>query len=801
MSNINFLDEDALEKNGTAKQKLSAREFLIKYSIYLPLFALTTAISLFGAYLYLRYAVPIYEVSSKLLIKSEGNKNAGTTGDLEGMLLFQKSVNLDNEIEILRSQSMMERVVKSLGLQVSYFGKGNIRTIDIYDAPPFVFVPIAIKDSSLFFTLNIKMKNDQSFTFIELPNAKESYSFGEVIELQWGTFKLVLNKGGYFDPNVEYIVKCQPAEDVASTIIGDLKIKAVTPTSSILQISLTTPNYKKGKDILTRLVQEYEAINVEDKNKIVDNTIRFLSDRLAFISQGLDSVEKGLKNFRIQNQVLDIDLQSGQYLEQFQETSKELSAQEVRWNILLLLDDYMRNQEKKYELVPSNLIVEDVTLTSLLGEYNRLQLKRERDLRTMPPTNPIIIEEENQLENLRVSIVENINNIKKSFQLTLNQLRQKAGSFQSQIRSIPGKSLELLEISRQRGIKEKIFEFLLQKKEEAEISKASTISNSRLVDSAKGSTNPIKPNRSNIYRIALLLGILLPIFIIYLKEQLNDKVTTRKNITSVTQAPLVGEIGHSENAKMVIVHSKSRDVVAEQFRIVRTNLQFLLSKLEKPVIMITSSMSGEGKSFISANIASVFAIAGKKTVVLEFDLRKPKIANNLGIKKQIGITNYIVGHVRLDELAMPVEGINNLHVIPSGPIPPNPAELLLDERIEELFAYLKEKFDVIILDTAPVGLVSDAVVLSAYSNCTLYVIRQRYTLKKQINMVNDLYKQNKLPKMGLIVNDVDAGPEYGYYGYGSYGYGNYGYGLGGYYEDDKSRKGFYNKIKKVVGIK
>jgi capsular exopolysaccharide synthesis family protein len=339
----------------------------------------------------------------------------------------------------------------------------------------------------------------------------------------------------------------------------------------------------------------------------------------------------------------------------------------------------------------------------------------------------------------------------------------------------------------------------MQKREESEIAQASTIANSRIIDTALPVYNLVSPIVYKVYGIALIIGLILPILIIYLRDILNDKVTIRSDITMVTDAPLIGEVGHSSEEKVLLFPNNSRTIVAEQMRILRSNLRFVLGeKFEHPTILVTSSFSGEGKSFISTNLGATLAVSGKRTVILEFDLRKPKILAGLGLPKGHGLTNFLVGDAKLNELAQAVPLVDGLFVIPCGPVPPNPSEILLTPKIKELFVWLKEQFDVIVIDTAPVGLVSDAFTLSHFADATIYVVRQRYTFKRQLNFIDELYKLKRLPNMGLLVNDVVVEGTSGYYGYGGsrYGYG-YGYGYAaGYVDVEKNNNETFKKLRK-----
>jgi tyrosine-protein kinase Etk/Wzc len=443
-------------------------------------------------------------------------------------------------------------------------------------------------------------------------------------------------------------------------------------------------------------------------------------------------------------------------------------------------------------------------LAALVGEYNQLQLRRESELKTNSPQHPSIKILENQIERLRLSLVENLNNIYQSADRIAAKLRGEYNSARGYLKTVPQKQRTLNEIMRQQGIKEKLYLFLLQKREESAITRASAVGTSTPIDPAVSRNTPVSPNTTNIYRIAFVIGLIVPLAFIYIRDLLNDKLVTRTDLTKATNAPIMGEVAHHVSmTRKFVVGMQDRSILAEQFRILRTNLQFLLAHApsKNPVVLVTSSIAGEGKTFCSMNMAAVWAVAGKKTVILELDLRKPKISKALGLQRDIGITNYILGNTPKEELPQLNSEVPNLYIIGAGPIPPNPSEMIMDKKMDELFTYLRANFDVIIIDSAPVGLVSDSKILARFADATLYVVRQRYTVKKQIAFVDDLYTKEILPNMGLIVNDVKIGGANSYYGYGyGYGYGysynyNYSYSYG-----EKEKKGFIERVRNFVGL-
>ncbi|HEX7845161.1 MAG TPA: polysaccharide biosynthesis tyrosine autokinase, partial [Chitinophagaceae bacterium] len=520
------------------------------------------------------------------------------------------------------------------------------------------------------------------------------------------------------------------------------------------------------------------------------------NERVAKLGKELDSLIDARNNYAIRNNIIDVEGQSGAYLENITATDKLINEQQLQLNVADMVKDYLSDKQNEFSkvVVPSPLSLADATLGALVEGYNTLQMERRSLLdANVPAENPAVKEKNEQIEKVRLSILENLKNIRSSINLSVSRLKSQSSTSEGQLKNLPVVTKVFNEYTRQIETKLALYKLLQEEGERTAISRSANIANSKIIDRASASGTPVKPNRRTIQILAILLGLGIPALFIFIKEVLNDKISTRFDIEKITSAPILGEVGHSYADKTLIVNKTSRSMVAEQFRIIRSNLQYIVGKSEKNVLLVTSSFSGEGKSFVSTNVGAALALAGKKTVLLEFDIRKPKILSGLAMEKAPGISNFLVGKANIQDLVRPVPDQPNLFVIGCGPIPPNPSELLLDEKVDEMFKWLKENFDVVIIDTAPVGMVSDAMTLGKYADCTLYLVRQGHTFKKQIALIDELYRENKLPKVSIIINDVKIKPGYGYYGSGRYGYG-YGYGVGGYYEEEHPPKTFLEKV-------
>lgn len=776
-----------MEPTTIATKEFNLKEFIFKYLRYLPFIVVSAFIALIFAFIKIRYSTPIFKVKGSLFINKDSRDGSRKSESLEDMFLFSDNVNLKNELEILKSSGLVQRVVKNLGLQINYYNKGNVRSSNAYGSSPVLLEIVKLKDSSAGFEFEVELF-EKEFRFQDQP---ATFEYEKEFENRRGVFKIsrISERSlNIFSSNI-FIISYSPFNIATTSVASSISTLQTIDQATILDISMETDNINYGKDVINELMKEYGKRNVEDRRQISQATMRFIDERLDTIKYELGDVESGLLRFREKNNVIDLSEQAKLHFTNVSESNKQLFTQQVQLGIIDYLLDYVSNPSNANKFVPTDLGVQEPTLLPLISQYNTLQLQRNNLAATTGTSNTRLIEINAALAKLREQIEEILRNVRQAYKITINRLQTQINESQAGIKTVPAKAKNLLDIERQQKIKQDLYLFLLQKREEAAISAAATVSSSSPLEEATASSKPVSPNKKNIYLIALFLGILFPVGIIAVIEMLNDKVVNREEVTKQTQTPVIGEIGHAAE-ETLIVQRGSRTVVAEQFRIMRTNLQYVLNKIEKPVVLVTSSVSGEGKSFVATNYGAVMALTSKKTIALEFDIRKPRLLKGLDMQVSKGLSNYIIGNASLDEIIHPVPDFENFYVIGCGPVPPNPSELLLDKQVAILFVELKKRFDVIIIDTAPVGLVSDAFTLSAFADASLYIVRQGYTLRKQLLMIEDLYAQKRLPGMGLVVNDIKTQGRYkGYYGYGGGSYYGYGYGYGGeYFQQGKNKK-------------
>jgi len=757
---------------------MSVKDILKKYIAYWPVFILSSGIFIGGAILYLRKATPKYIASALILVKGE-KKSTSTQEDLiSTALVATKSSNMENELQLMRSSGLMERIVLENQFNISYFILGRVKATDIYLDAPFRLIVQKITDSSKGFSVIIKSINN---TGVKIEYGAKTNK--KISNLNWNTpytmdgFQFVLAPRGKAESGEgNYMAIWSPVKQTAGEIASKVTIDWLDKKTSIIKVDILIENLERGKNILDALVKEYDRSDLEEKTIASRNTIRFIDDRLDIISNELSGVEGSLENYQGRNQIINVESQSGQAFSNSNDVSKDIMDLNIQKGVVQQIQSYFNNPDNPGKLVPSSLGINDPTLGSLISKYNELELKKQMEKPRLSNNSIVLKDLDNQINDVKGSVLENLQNINKNLNLQQGSLQQKNNQYKQFLSSLPRKERVMQEIKRKQSITEGLYLYLLQKREEASISAGSAnVSVYKQIDRA-GGYGPVEPNSRNIMMVAALLGLLMPVGLIVLLDQLNDKVNTRSDITNKLAIPILGELVNIPRRKTKGILVMNRDLYGEQFRLIRTNLALSEKTNQSQVILITSSNIGEGKSMVSLNLAAVLAVPGKKVALLEFDLRKPGIIKNLGITNIKGLSDYLSGQtIDLSEIYQVSDEIPTLHIYPAGPIPMNPADLLLNENMGPLFEVLRRRYDYVIVDTAPVGLVTDAFILNKYTDQSIYVIRQRKTLKKQLDFLNDIYVNGRLNEMGLIINDVKTGGKHG----SGYGYGeNYNYVYG-----------------------
>jgi tyrosine-protein kinase Etk/Wzc len=765
------------QKSGGFHLKSLLYHYIGRYWYWYVLFP---ALGYAVAWAYLRYTVPEYEVTCSLLIKdSDKGSGLSETALLKELGAMQENNNVENEIQVLKSSTLMQQVVEELNLGVQYFAVGRVREEEMYRNSYVLVDSFRLHQRGA--QIAIQYVNDSSFTWKTAQNEGTSH-FGRWCSTPVGNFLLRRDSTQRVLDQGRLTLRIIPADKLARQLGGNLSVKPMSFYASVLELKLRDPMAQRAADVLNKLVEAYNRAALKDKNEVGENTIKFIDQRLLYLTEELSGVEGGVQRYKQQHLIgTTIESGMGLVLEEMSEFDNRIAALELQRSIQQSMDAFLRAMvEGKFQLAPANLHQSDVAFNQLLQRYNNSILAKEQLLQTAKPDNPAVKNLQAEIQSLHVNLLETIQKLEQQTRSALEQTRAQKATLTGKVRETPRMERELQEIMRQQSIKLNLYLFLLQKREETLLALASTTGNSRVVDPAFPNETPVKPQRRFVYVMALLMGCLVPAFLVLLRDLLNDTIESEADIKQICDVPILGGIAFSRTGKNIVVDAKSRSSVAEMFRLLRTNLQFVLPPGQQSGhrILITSSASGDGKTFVTANLGMALAISGKKTVLMELDLRKPKLSQYTGSSGQdSGITNYLLGHAKVQNIIRKTTLHDNLYLISSGILPPNPAELVLSPLLDQLLEQLQQEFDFILIDTPPVGLVADALLLNRFATASMYVVRQGATQKAMLKRLAEIQEQQKLTQLTAVLNSIkhDGSTQYGY---------GYGYGYG-YYDDEK----------------
>lgn len=799
----------------TEDEKIDIQQLLFKYIIHWPWFVGAVLVCLIGAWIYLRMATPVYNISATVLIKDD--KKGGNTGSMVGLEelglsgLISSSQNIDNELEVLRSKTLVKEVINLLNLYVSYTDEDGFPSKNMYKTSP-VLVSLTPQEAEKLtdpMVVEMALYGEGGLEVNVTVGDKEYQKLFEklpaVFPMDEGTLaffqspdSLSLKKDTMeASSNIRHITaKIKSPMKVAQAYCENLKIEPTSKTTSVAVISLKNSSLQRGQDFINQLLEMYNRNTNNDKNEIAQKTAEFIDERINIISKELGSTEANLENFKRNAGITDLTSEAQIALTGNAEYEKKRVENRTQISLIEDLRKYIRGNE--YEVLPGNIGLQDPGLVATIERYNEMLVERKRLLRTSTENNPTIINLDTSIRAMKSNVQATLDGSLKGLLITKADLEREASRFSRRISDAPGQERQFVSIARQQEIKAGLYLMLLQKREENAIALAATANNAKIIDEAIADDIPVSPKRRMIYLIALVLGIGIPVGIIYLIGLTKFKLEGRADVEKLTTIPIVGDIPltdeKNEKDGSIAVFENQNNLMSETFRNIRTNLQFMLQN-DKKVILVTSTVSGEGKSFISANLAISLSLLGKKVVIVGLDIRKPGLNKVFRLStKEKGITLYLANpETDLMSLVQPSDINQNLYILPGGTVPPNPTELLARDGLDKAIEILKKSFDYVVLDTAPVGMVTDTLLIGRVADLSVYVCRADYTHKVEYTLINELAEEKKLPNLCTVINGVDLKRrKYGYYyGYGKYGkyygYGKrYGYGYG--YGQEKGAK-------------
>ena len=779
-----MIDERKDKLGEQSEEQVNIQELLFRYLIHWPWFVVSIIICIACAWGYLRLTTPIYNITATVLIKDEKKGGgANMSSELEKMGLdgfVSSSNNVDNEIEVLRSKSLAREVVNNLGLFVTPV-LVSLTHQEADKLPGRMEINMILQPTG---ALGVQI------TVGEKEYRKQFDKLPAVFPTDEGTVAFFANNDTLSAVRPENITKERHITafinrpfSVSKGYVNSLSIAPTSKTTSVVVISLENTNTRRGRDYINKLLEMYNINANNDKNEVAQKTAEFIDERIGIISKELGSTEQDLENFKRSAGITDLSSEAQIALTGNAEYEKKRVENQTQINLVMDLQRYMKGNE--YEVLPSNIGLQDAASAGAIDRYNQMLVERKRLLRTSTENNPTIINLDTSIRAMRTNVQATLDATLKGLQITKEDLAREASRYSRRINDAPTQERQFVSIARQQEIKSGLYLMLLQKREENAITLAATANNAKIIDEALADDNPISPKKTIVYLVALVLGVGLPVGVIYLIGLTKFKIEGRADVEKLTSLPVVGDIPLAdEKTGSIAVFENQNNLMSETFRNVRTNLQFMLEN-GKNVILVTSTISGEGKSFISANLAISLSLLGKKVVIVGLDIRKPGLNKVFNIpKKEHGITQYLTNTTaNLMDFVQPSDINKNLFILPGGTVPPNPTELLARGGLEKAIETLKANFDYVILDTAPVGMVTDTLLIGRVADLSVYVCRADYTHKAEFTLINELAENNKLPNLCIAVNGLNS-RKYGYYyGYGKYGkyygYGKrYGYGYG-----------------------
>ncbi|MEJ5961908.1 GumC family protein [Pedobacter immunditicola] len=726
------------------------------YFKYWPVFFLSILVCMGLGYFYIKSTVPYYTVKAKILINDERDRQKVE----KGSDLFDNFKRVNDEIEILTSRTLMGKVVNDLKLWINYTSPGKFYDKDIHSNTPVVFTLLEPPSPQNGHQIEVTIKDENSF-ILNQPESQNVYSFERTLKSKWGSWKLTptANLKKYIGQTIQ--ININNPDNVTDGYLTSYLAYLTGEQTSVAELLITETVPERGRDILNNLIKAYNVASIDYKNKVNLSTLSFLDDRLDSITEELNRVEKQVESYKSSRGITDLSSESQFYLDNVKNNDSRLNEVNVQLQVIDGIQRYINSAGNSVN-APATAGLSDPGLVSLVDQLIKLELQKDKLLANTPEKNPVFDPLNQQIASTKHAIYGTITAIKRSLLTTRKQLQKYNSGFESSIKKLPGQEREYINIKRQQSIKEELYIYLLQKREEAGLINSAKLMESRIVDDAHYGQAQ-SPNSSITYALAFIMGIIIPGGILFIKDSLNNKINNFHEIENAVLVPILGELSFQKDVPREFVLGGSRNMIAEQFRILRTKLRHINGKTgDGKVLLVTSGIPGEGKSMVACNLGAVMAASGRKTVILDMDFRKPQVAKTFNLSNDVGLSNHLNGTKFKEQIVQSSQIHSNLFIISSGPEPDNPSELLEKEALEELMTWLRTTFDEIIIDTPPVQLVADAMIVSAYSDVNLYVVRDGYTPKSDLNYINQLFNEHQMENMYIIYNGVLSKASYGY---------------------------------------
>lgn len=804
-----------LEEDGLDFKKLFFQILSNWYWFAISLFA-----TLFVAYLVNRYSEQTFTVSSTLIVRDDERGLTGQENLLRGLNIIRNTKSIQNEIGILTTYSLAQRAILELGddFEVSYIavGRRGIKESKLYKSCPFR----VIMDDSLRIPVGLPIFvtiESKDHYFLEIDGGlgiSQKVRFGERVNFSNFSFLLDYRTTDSYNEKLngkKYYFFLNSKNGLVNAYKNKVTIEQIHQRGSILRLTSSGFVAQQEADYLNKLMEVYIKNNLEEKNRIADNAIRFIDSQLTSMADSLQKAEIALQQFRMDNKILDLSTEGTILFDKLKLLQDQKTENDLKVWYINYLSDYIDQKSNIDDLVaPSTIGVEDQQLNELLLQLSNLYLEYKEQLISAKPGSSVFQQTETRTQNLKRTIKEKLKSMHDAINIAEKDIEKRIAQVEKELIRLPLNEQQLIKIERRFNILDKLYTYLLEKRAEAGISKASNVADNRILDYAlTENARQVKPNKRTNNLMAAVLGLAIPVIFILLANFLNNKINDLKEISKYTSTPVLGSIGHNRFTSELPVLDKPKSTLTESFRAVRTNLQYILRDPSQKVITITSTVSGEGKTFIAANLAAIIALNNKRVLVVGLDLRKPKLQHYFGTDYQTGLSTYLIGKNSAEEIVFSA-GHENMFYAPSGPIPPNPAELINSSKMQEFIAWAKQNFDIVILDTPPIAIVTDALLTQQFSDMILFVVRFNYSHKEVLRLVEGLRTSGSANNISLLINDLQHKRIYGYnygynygYSYGySYGYGNtYGYGVekdqGGYYTDDEKPLSWRERVKQL----